>query len=668
MAFAKRSAAYSNGLDKKYDGDAAPNGQQWQPSIRMRPWTTVRKRRIFVAIVVVGLIYLFFKNIPTDVPSVGRRIDPLTGLSQARMPNSVSSTPQSKGPDAGINGEVYDGPVKFYELADTLRSHSHSLDTHGKENVVFVLYDLRSAASLTALACEMGLHNRTRVHMVLVCPQENAVSEIVAVAGIRPQDCPITWHDARPDHNSQSSLPRRITAIQIAIGHVHNYLKPVAVLIDEQQTKNSHVTATLRSRLDLSWTPLSVVPNNALTSMNWITTLDARSLSLLNQNQIDIVITPYRSSSGSLIRLLESIRSAHYHNLPLPRITVDIPPDVDSFALSYLEYFRWPSEVPISSNKLTLRRRLKRSTFSPPLASLHTLESFYPQTYPLSHVLVLDPDVELSPDYFSYLYYLALDYKYGSKGQNITDVLMGISLDVSPNPPTEQPKNSPLLLSQSSTNSATLYFGDRWIELQDYLSLRLDHDPDLTKTISTTATKSESKSPDSPAWLKPATELMRARNYYMLHPTFQGISSNTRLVTKHTESHQPPEEQFILPKPAIANNDSSIPAPITEPTILTSEGLYIPPRSSQHHARPDLSSNFLTQLFTDKRSDHAGLPIDQDIPMYDHTGTPTSWADSIIAANKFADQIKLQLGGCMILDDRDVTKEGVDALFCDVKG
>lgn len=606
---------------------------------------------------------------PTDVPSVGIRIDPLTGLSQARMPMPVRPKPQGSSLVPEESGAVYDGPVKFYQLASTLRYHLQ-VTAGAKEHVVFALYDLRSTASLAGLACEMALQNRTVVHMVLLCPQDNTMLEIAEVNGINQQDCPIFWHDGRPDYNSQSSTARRTVAIQAALGHVHSYLRPTTVVIDEKQAKDSHFTAALRSRLDLTWTPLSIIPNDALVSTNWIASLDGRSLSLLSRVQIDIVIKPYESSSGSLIRLLRSLQDAHYAGLPLPRITVEIPRNIDLFALRYLESFRWPMDSHTSASKLTLRTRLDSANQSPAVASLRTLESFYPPAYSLSHVLVLDPDVEVSPDYLQYLYYLTLEYKYGLRGDNVTGALMGISLDAlssqSESERSSDPslwtglQDNPFAFLQSPSGRATLYFGDKWVELQDYLSLRLHYDPDLSKRLSG---ETETKTRDQPAWLRHASELMRARNYYVLYPTFFNYPEE-RLITIHSEAHETPEE-FALPTAAIS--EDGIPAPSAENTVLSSENMYN--QASKHHPRPVFSSAFLSSLAVDQKTQRLGLPRDKDIPLYSSTRQATNWAESSLIAERYSEQISLQLGGCKSLANRDAEiGEGIAYLFCDGDG
>ncbi|KAK5100922.1 hypothetical protein LTR70_001040 [Exophiala xenobiotica] len=674
--------------------DLPMHSQTWQSAPRMRPVTIFRKRRLLGVLLVLAVVYLFIKYLPTDVPSVAHRTDSRTGRSQGR-PFALDLAPkQNSGNTAsealGAN-QLYDGPVKFYHLAGSLRPHLYK-EADSQENVLFMLYDLRSAASLTGLACEMAVYNSMNVHMGLLTPSDVSIEEIMAVTGVTVDGCPIFWHDARPDYNSRSSLDRQAVVVKAAIRHMHATLKPSVVVIDQQQASNIRFTKALQDKLNSLWTPLTILPNDALTSISWITSLDGKGLALMNQNQIDTIIQPYKESAGSLIRLLESIKSAHYAGLPLPRITVELPHTVDPFALHYIENFRWPQDSPISESKLILRRRIDDSKLSPTLATLRTLESFYPPTTPNSHVLILSPDVELSPSYLQYLYFLTLTYKYGSAGKRITGSLMGISLDLpsyrldnqtpflASNQP--QPQSQPLLLHQTPSSTATLYFGDHWVELQNYISLRLRHDPDLTQTINNSP---ESKiSPNHPAWLKPAQELMRARNTYILYPSF-ATTPGKKLLTIHTESTQAPEEFWKDPNPRSQSQSQSqpstsdttknhnIPPPPhddsnSDSTILTAtaDDTHNPdaPNANMDHepAQSSIPQSLQTLLGL---KDHETLPTDTELPLFSATGHLTDRDTSRAGAAAYGDRVSLELGGCRSLEKRNEMMIGqLEYLFC----
>lgn len=644
----------------------------------MRPVTIFRKRRLAAVLLVLIVVYFFIKYLPTNVPSVAQRIDSRTGTSQGRPLQFDLAPKQNSDSRAGeaLGAEqLYDGPVKFYNLAGSLRPHLYNMDD-GRENVLFVLYDLRSAATLTGLACEMAVYNKVNVHMALITPSGVSIEEILSVTGITMDGCPIFWHDARPDYNSRSSAHRRAIVVEAAISHMHATLRPSVVMVDQQQASDTRFRSALQDKLNSLWTPLSILPNDALTSMSWITSLDGKGLALLSQNQIDIIIQPYKGSASSLIRLLESIRKAHYTGLPTPRITVELPHIIDPFALRYIENFRWLQDSPTSESKLILRRRIDNSKLSPSLATLRTLESFYPPTTPNSHVLILSPDVELSPPYLHYLYFLTLTYKYGNAGKRITGSLMGISLDLpsytldsqtpflASNPP--QADSQPLLLHQTPSSTATLYFGDHWVELQNYISLRLRHDPDLSKTITTTSESEPEIPPTSPAWLKPAQELMRARNTYILYPSF-ATSPDKKLVTIHTESTQAPEEYWKEPNQVSDDpNNHIIPPPTLDAsTVLTADE---PPRDSgtiRANMNHEPATSLLSLLSLLNLKDRGTLPLDTELPLFSASGHTSDGNISRAEAAAYSDRISLELGGCKSLDDRDEKMLGrLDYLFC----
>lgn len=691
MALAKRPAHY-DAFGKKHD--LPMHSQTWQSAPRMRPVTIFRKRRLVGVLLVLTVVYLFIKYLPTDVPSVALRTDSRTGRSQGR-PFALDLASKQNSDRAASEAlgakQLYDGPVKFYHLAGSLRPHLYKEDD-GKEDVLFTLYDLRSAASLTGLACEMAAYNKVNVHMGLLTPSDVSIEEIMSVIGIIVDGCPIFWHDARPDYNSRSSEDRQAVVVKAAISHMHATLKPSVVVIDQQQASNTRFKMALQDKLNSLWTPLSILPNDALTSMSWITSLDGKGLTLMNQNQIDIIIRPYKESAGSLIRLLESIKSAHYAGLPLPRITVELPHTVDPFALHYIENFRWLHDSPKSESKLILRRRIDNGKLSPALATLRTLESFYPPTTPNSHVLILSPDVELSPSYLQYLYFLTLTYKYGSSGKRITGSLMGISLDLPSYSLDNQtpflasainpPQSQPLLLHQTPSSIATLYFGDHWVELQNYISLRLRHDPDLTQTINNSPESKISPTHPHPAWLKPAQELMRARKTYILYPSF-ATSPDKKLLTIHTESTQAPEEFWKDPNPNSQSQASAsdtinnhIPLPPlddsdSDSTVLIADGPTHSPNAPHanmnHEPATAQSSSSIPQSLQSllNLKDHETLPNDTVLPLFSATGHPTDHEISRADSEAYGDRVSLELGGCKSLEERDEKIMGrLEYLFC----
>jgi len=638
----------------------------------MRSWSFFRRKRALVAVLVLCGIYFFIKYLPTDVPPVGSRIDPRTGQPQGHPVDLTSTSKQGKSGRPAVKesgspvDQTYDGPVRFYQLAHSLRPHLRRVEGDN-DNVLFLLRDLRTATSLLPLACEMANHNRSQVHVAVMTLRENSIEEIKAVSGTEATDCPIFWHDARPDYNSLSSLNRQTIVVQSALGHLVAALQPSVALIDQQQAQEPRFRDTIQSKLDSMRVPLNIVRNDAIRSMSWVAGLAGQSLSLLNHVQIDIVITPYQHSAGSLLRLLESVQRADYSGVAIPRITIELPQHVDDFALKYLEHFRWPGDREAGQSKLILRRRLDAAQMSPAAASLRTLESFYPPAWPHSHVLLLSPDVELVPEYLQYLIYMTLEYKYGSKGQNMTTKMMGISLDLperrlDDKHPFVDPSAFPLATifwSQSPSSTAALYFGDKWVELQDWLTLRMQHDHELKKTVKSL---SNSISGRHPAWLVHAQELMLVQNYYFLYPGFSH-DSDFKLATVHNELHQEPEE-FVDKLQHESSGRSSILPATEDDDVLTGEEVVV---HNHDHVISNPAVSLAALLLGKQRAlDREQLPQDSALPMFSSDGQMTDENLSEMDKNAFAERVSLELGGCATLEDRDERKNnGIEYLFCE---
>ena len=137
-----------------------------------------------------------------------------------------------------------------------------------------------------------------------------------------------------------------------------------------------------------------------------------------------------------------------------------------------------------------------------------------------------------------------LKYKYASKA-DVHENLMGISLDLPPTylndsttftaPLTNSTSVSPFLWQAPNSNAA-LYFGDKWVELHDFVAQLLSSQHTLP-TPTTLSEKLVSKT--YPSWLEHILKLARARGYWMLYPNFENLDA---LVTRHSELYQPPEE------------------------------------------------------------------------------------------------------------------------------
>lgn len=209
------------------------------------------------------------------------------------------------------------------------------------------------------------------------------------------------------------------------------------------------------------------------------------------------------------------------------------------------------------------------------------VESFYSHRPYDSHILLLSPQVELSPFFFHYVFYNLLEYKYSSYTSSTYDsaTLAGISLitptlHVDGKTPFTLPELSldgqpsaaatPFLWQVPETNAA-LYFGDKWRELHSFLSNRLSHtSPPIHRVLQPTA----------PSFAEPLLELMSVRGYSLLYPHFPAHT----IATLQTTPFSPPEEFLSLaPSSHEAENLSSA-TPWYDPPNQPQPPPHIPPQ------------------------------------------------------------------------------------------
>jgi hypothetical protein len=184
----------------------------WNPS-RVPPRKTLR--RLAIALAACFLVYIFVANIPTDVPIRDHRHPTYTypGSAPAKAKSSDSQTEAkislpvlqlhpkeaSPAPEAKlVTATPYNGPVKFLDLAETLHAISGTRGGFAvNRNVLFAAANLKSAATLLPIACQMGAELRSYVHFALLGGTDLQLEEIRAVNGI-DDSCQILYHGAQP--------------------------------------------------------------------------------------------------------------------------------------------------------------------------------------------------------------------------------------------------------------------------------------------------------------------------------------------------------------------------------------------------------------------------------------------------------------------------------------
>jgi hypothetical protein len=640
-----------------------------------------RRRRILLALVGLVLVYYFFLG-TGDVYNHEETSDRLHPIGQPITPTYEKPTGyddnEPTGPPPGIqkpkDGEqtphTYDGQIRFFRLAKTLRPSAS--ETNGYErrnrNILFAVSDLKSASTLMAMVCEMSKWNRNHVHAAFMGRGDIPLEDLLDINGIDRVKCPAIWHDARPDYMEYSSDARAENAVVGAMSHINSFLHPQAAFMDDSMSEDFFFVKGMRSKTKALDIPLIEVPKDRSEDFMWVTRLDAGSLKHWHAPTVDILIQVPPDSS-SVLRLLKSIKEADYSGLKPPRITIELPAELDVSVKQHIENFKWPlhDDNPIAGSGLTIRRRISSHRHNQEESAIRFLELFYPTSTSKSHVLLLSAQAQLSPQYFHYIRYALLDYKYSKFGQYDSAGLMGVSLELpsvlldgktSLGPPsmsdmhTDRYKKlypntrSAPFMWQAPNSHATLFFGDKWAELHSFLSNRVVKHQQASKSTSRGKLVSETL----PAWTEYMLEFMRARGYSFLYPA----RTSNALVTIHNELYHAPEE-FT---PSLEDVKEPLPEP--NEAFLTAE---VPAKPRSYPEPPTIPNSIPL---------HLALPFTGDLPeiphlpqlLYDGTQIPVENVSSI--AKAYADTFTEEVGGCKIPKGKHRKKVAGEAgdLFC----
>lgn len=579
-----------------------------------------RKRRVLGALVGCVVVWLFIKNIPTDMGPASRRLPYSPNAPQRAVPNPERRRiwdelehEQSQDPDRPFHppkassptggqapAEEYDGAIKFYHLASTLRAAAANMPFGADStNVLFAASDMSSAAAIIPIACEMSSWKRNSVHMAIMGKSDLSQEEIHNLNGVSPGTCNIAWHDARPDNAAFSSDRRLAISVAGALGHIEQFIHPVAVVTADLDTEDTFFSLGLQRKVNEQRVTHIQVPKSNPSLLGWLARLDSASLRAWHAASFDVLIQAPLGAAGSLIRLLKSISTADYTGFNPPRLIIELPHHVDAATRKFLDGFSWPParfQMSAHDERLVYRRRIFEQRMDAAEASLRFIESFYPSSPFSPHVLVLSPQVELSPVYFHYLKLHLLELKHTQYPSQEARDLFGISLEA-PSvhlngtrfelpPDTLHEKDSPLESSanrpfrwQAPNSNAALYFADKWIEAHAFLRLRNTaawhpsakaYLEDLAKLVST----------HSPSWVEQFLEVMRARGWTLHYPAtnHDRMSSDSEaLAITHNELYQAPEEFTKADDIAVENGLQS------EESVLSVKDDYL----AAHHPPSD---------------------------------------------------------------------------------
>ncbi|KAL3955733.1 hypothetical protein ACCO45_011296 [Purpureocillium lilacinum] len=162
------------GLPKHAKQQQQQHGGQWQA---VHPPRRGLVLRLVVYLVVLGvLLFILIRTITAgddaSSPSPLDR-DPFRHDFPGAYDSPTRGQQKPKTPAAGHDAldepKSYNGPIKFYELAASLRAISSTGGTSvTNRNVLFAAASLKSAATLLPMACRMAYEKTTYVHFAFI--------------------------------------------------------------------------------------------------------------------------------------------------------------------------------------------------------------------------------------------------------------------------------------------------------------------------------------------------------------------------------------------------------------------------------------------------------------------------------------------------------------------
>jgi hypothetical protein len=291
-------------------------------------------------------------------------------------------------------------------------------------------------------------------------------------------------------------------------------------------------------------------------------------------------------------------------------------------------------------------------------SSIWTVESFYPRDPKVTHMLLLSPQAELAPSFYHYLKYSILQYKQSASAKQLSSKLLGISLELPASKPTADaerfnPPSAPIVnevrreeellpsfLWQAPNSNAALYFGDKWAEFHTFLSNCLE----VAEIQPTAAAQNKLVSKRYPAFMEYFLEMIHARGYYMVYPSFPGLRASS-LAIVHNELYQPPEEFFHDSATRSVQDIDDTKQPLKALTL----GSFEKPLDRKSTIMP-----LLDQFSVD-------LPPIESLPLLSYNGEVLTPRTLLQHTEDYATKFRMKYGGC----SEDATSDEASGdLFC----
>ena len=116
-------------------------------------------------------------------------------------------------------------------------------------------------------------------------------------------------------------------------------MHPQAIIMDDSKKEETYFVRAMRFKAEDLGKPLIEIPSGKYENWLWIKRLAAASLVHWHKPTIDIVIQAPTESSGSLIRLLQSLTNADYRGLKMPRVTIELPAKIEWYNMKTRNWF-----------------------------------------------------------------------------------------------------------------------------------------------------------------------------------------------------------------------------------------------------------------------------------------------------------------------------------------
>lgn len=195
-----------------FTGDEELGKRDDDHKLRMKPrrgsvWNNRRwllrrdMKRIGLTLLALVAVYYFIKYMPTDLeqprkrPSYDHSPQLSGGMSRPRPPPPKETPTEPAGDRNDGEKHWFGGPIRFYMLAESLYAINRAQGgtDFASQNVLFAAANLKSAATLLPLACEMAKWKRNKVHFAFMGRDEISIETLEEINGVAP-DCNIKMH------------------------------------------------------------------------------------------------------------------------------------------------------------------------------------------------------------------------------------------------------------------------------------------------------------------------------------------------------------------------------------------------------------------------------------------------------------------------------------------